>query len=297
MIKTRLTVMMIFGVIILSSCGKDEENTSTLSLKTNTSETKSLQGIEKIEEAERYTLDYRKNLVNNVPVIEDVWEMQGFIFDESFLPTLVELSSTVSEAADTITIIALDIEDNSYRIEFTMTPYVSIEKLGDMKRWPTANEWTCLGITLAGSALSAGAGLYFTIVNFAAICAVEDEPKMVKVEGWYNMGKEFSFEEVVFEGTSCTHMDAKLQIYEKGEDPVFIAKGLIKGDYDNSVVFTEPFNTPLIEWDSIGNPGDLTTIPNQVLKLNELYGEDSPYILKSTRNALIGELIRLTKNE
>jgi len=88
-------------------------------------------------------------------------------------------------------------------------------------------------------------------------------------------------------------MNASLIISEASASPIFVAKGLIKGENDNDVVFYGPNSSPQIEWNNIGNPGNLTEIPNHIYQLDNLYGDDCPYTLYSTRNALLGELARL----
>lgn len=48
--------------------------------------------------------------------------------------------------------------------------------------------------------------------------------------------------------------------------------------------------SPQIEWNNISNPGNLTEIPSHIYQLDKLFGDDCPYIIYSSRNALLGEL-------
>lgn len=292
--KSKLIIvsLLILGTTIFMRCSKENDDNSSNGTVVPSAE-KTLQN-QSIETAEQNATAFRENLISQVPVFEDVWAMKNFSFDESQLPNLSQLSSDVNNTYDTITVFATDVADNSYKIELTTLPYgLKSSKNGEKWRWPTANEWTCLGITLSGAIVSAGVGTFATVANFVAICAVEDEPKKVKVQGWYNDELEFTFEEEVFEGEIGTHMNASLIINEAGDTPIFVAKGLIKGEDDNDVVFYEPYSSPQIEWNNIGNPGSLTDIPNHIYQLEDLYDDDCPYTLYSARNALLGELVRL----
>lgn len=289
--KSKLIIvsLLVLGITVFMRCSKENENNGIVDVSAE----KSLQN-QSIETAEQNAIAFRQNLISQVPVFEDVWAMKNFSFDESQLPSLSQLSSEINDSYDTITVYATDVVGNSYKIELTTLPYgLKSKNNGEKWRWPTANEWTCLSITLSGAIVSAGVGTFATVANFVAICAVEDKPKKVKVKGWYNGDLEFTFEEEVYEGEIGTHMNASLIVNEAGDSPIFVVKGLIKGENDNDVVFYEPFSSPQIEWNNIGNPGNLTSIPDHIYQLDNLYGTNCPYTLYSARNALLGELTRL----
>jgi len=287
-----LLTILVFGTAVFMKCTKENVNDSSNDLVDNSTEI--IMQKQSIVDAEQSAYNFRQDLISKVPIFKNLYSMKGFTFDESQFPELIELSSTVSSTLDTVTILATDVENNSYKVELTTLPYgLQLKNNGEKWRWPTANEWTCLGISLSGAILSAGVGTFATVANFVAIMAVEKKrefsSKKVRVQGWHNGVLEFTFEEEVYDEGKTTHMDAMLTIYEVSEKPIFVAKGLIKGEYDNDVVFSGFDANQQIEWNNIGNPGDLKEIPKHVF----LYGEKGPYKLYSARNALLGEMVRL----
>ena len=223
-------------------------------------------------------------------------------FDESSLPSIVSLNSYKSSTGDTINITAIDENENSYKLQLTSMPYDTINGLKSITwRWLTGNEWACLGITLAGAVISGGVGIYCTIANAIAICIAEDKSsgdisKIVRVKGWFNDNPEFLFQEDVFEEEYGTNMNAALTIYIESSSPLFQVDGFIESDSSISLTFNKPTMYPTLVWNNLTDPLDYDSIPDPINQLISHFSENSsPYTIRSTRDALLGELIRLTQ--
>lgn len=288
-------VTIFFSLILIGSCSKNDEPSGKLKAKIDSTEYR-------IHEAESIAIAYRDTLIGKFPIIDSLWTIMGISFNESSLPAIVDLNSAVSSKKDSITISALDENGNTYKIELLSSPYSGSLKSA-MWRWPTGNEWCCLGISLAGAVISGGIGTYATIANAIAICAVEDkkksalidEDKSVIINGWYNGNLEFTLQEDVYNGLDNTHMNAYMYLYKIKETPIFVAEGLISSNNSVSINFPVPATNPAIVWYNVNDPALYTSVPAPINSLINYYKKNNmPYDSKCSRSALLGELIRLT---
>ena len=280
-------------MFILVSCDKNETvldqepTTTTPALSKNY-----------IADSEGVAEDYRDLKRDSVPLLDTIWTRMGFNFSESGLSPLDTLFTYESTAGDTIIIEATDEAKNEYKLQMvTLTYPYSKGYYNGAKRWPTGNEWACLGITLAGSLLSGGVGIYCTVVNLVAMCAVEDkapvEDRRVILSGWYNDKREFQFHEDVYDSIDGTHMNACLFIGEWGTTPIYETEGIITGDSTNSLTFNYPNLSPTLVWSNIIDPGNMTNVPAEIDTIYNHFQTvpEVPFDLYSTRDALMGELI------
>lgn len=294
-------IVIFFGLTYaIVSCVKKSEDT----IKLNDPNENLKSSI--IEVADSTADAYRNEFRAKAPIIDSLWDVMNISFDESQLSEIVNISTSVSTCKDSIIISAFDKEGNTYYLQVLSSPYKSHESLKSaMWRWPTGNEWVCLGISLSGAIISGGIGTYATVANFIAICAAEDkssqigvpgDPISVVIQGWYNGEPEFKLCEDVFESIDGTHMNASLTLFESSLSPIFIAEGLITGENTNLITYIVPTSTPQNVWNNVSNPLNFNSIPNSInLLISQYKAAGAPYTLKSSRNVLLGELVRVIK--
>jgi len=300
--KLVIVVIVILGIIAFMSC---EKNSKESSLKSENVKDRTVP--ESIKNAEKIAKDYRLELAQKSPSIQKVWDEMGYSFDESQLSPIVDLESNIRKNGD-INVSGKDQEGNTYSLLLTSKPYDKepINKCSTNvnARWPTANEWVCLTISTAASVMSLGMGLFGSVANLAAMCAVESEKSCtgydpsIYIHGFYNGNLEFSLNEDVYTAADGEiHMDAYLTIKEVQNKPFFTVNGLINTMDDTQSASFIDENGESISTMDVVDPIKYTSIPLPLLSIINSYQNKAPYTIKSSRNAIQGELIRLLKTK